>query len=108
VGAHPEGIGSRVAESRPVCVGTISRGDFNNCSRVPEHVCVTFALGQDGLVRLCVLGACNKHVLAAKRFMLDTVSYDGEVLVTTPEGLEATLSEDEKRSMLHVVPAASA
>jgi hypothetical protein len=107
LGANPEGIGSRVAGSRPVCVGTISRGDFNNCSRTPEHACVTFTQAADGRMILVVLGACDRHVLRAKYWLAENVSCIGEVLVTTPEGLEATLTDEEKASVHHLVPKAA-
>ncbi len=105
MGSHPESIASRRAHTDPVCVGTISRGDFNNCSREPEHVCVTFAEAQDGSPLLVVLGACDRHVLAAKHWALHTISGNGEVIVTTPEAFEATFTEEEKASVHYVIPA---
>jgi hypothetical protein len=105
VGAHPESIGKLKAEVGPVCVGTITKGDFNNCSRSPEHVCVTFAAAQDGSPRLVVLGACDRHLLAVKHWVLHTISEDGEVLITTPQGLEETFTQEEKDAIHYVIPA---
>jgi hypothetical protein len=90
---RPLGIGQRRALVGPVCVGTIARGGFNDCAADAVHACV----GSQGR-RLLVLGACDRHVLAVKWFLAEQ-SDDGEVLVTTPDALEAVLNDDERSNV---------
>jgi hypothetical protein len=97
VGANPQGIGSKRAAVGPVCVGTVDRGGFNDCSAP-----AVFAIVTSNGSRLCVLGACDRHVLRAKYWMAEHVSEFGEVLITTPEALEAELRDDEH--LMQVVP----
>jgi hypothetical protein len=102
LGAHPpEGIGSKRAAVGPVCVGTIDRGGFNDCVS-PAVFAVVTTNGR----RLCVLGACDRHVLRAKYWMAENVSDVGEVLITTPDALESELGDGEE--LFEVVPRASA
>jgi hypothetical protein len=105
LGAHPKGIGSgRLARNEAVCIGTISTGGFNNCSKKAKRALVTAGENQRGEPILVVLGACDRHVLGAQLYLLEKVSIDGDVTVTTPEALARTLTDEEKSWVHQVVP----
>ena len=101
MGSHPEGITSKRSRVSPVCVGTPHRGEWNNCAGNAEYV--VLSTHGDALV---ALGVCERHVLRVKMWVATEVSDLGEVLITTPAGLDDVLKPDEQ--VFEIIPRAAA